>query len=736
MKVNYVKGCTSKDVLSMSSEDLFKCLRDSEKLKKETEHYRDVRLSDVKSGSGRDNASSIKQDLPAFFPAAVMEGGRSSKNVKQLTGWVMCDFDHIPDCNLEKARTLVNADPHTLLSYVTVSGQGLRVIATYEVGKSKHKQKCYARAFEVANEYYSQLIGEKYDAVCKDLTRLSFCAHDPLAFFNPDCTPFSADDLMTEEQREEKRQAEVRGEQRRTEKEEKSAYNKAALRIDKVFDRRISKELESKDIRFVDGAHNNYVMRVGYRLNELGFEKKHAVEWARRKFGNEYPEAASVVESCYARTEDHGTRSDELSHILNSNEGIRQQQASLAELMELIRSKMEVRYNVLLDLPEVRWKKAQGALSRFDMFNNNFRPVNERDVSSLVVDCERSLHLRTTANDVHTLLRSYDTQLYDPIQEYLDSLPEWHEGDPDYLAEMAATVRVLDAEPDAQEFFTLMLKHFMVAMVKSWMSPDVVNEMMLVFIGAQGVGKSRWMRRLIPPQLEAYRRIKCNSSVFNKDDVISLSNCVACLLEELDAMDNPSMNQLKAILSSTTSNERAAYRADAKVRYNISSFLGTGNRQRFINDDTGARRFVPFTVEIVQAPDVHPFNYEGIYAQTYALMKAGFHHYLDEEMQARLNAHNQKYMTVDFEQELVSQLFRHPGPEESGHWMSASIIAQRLYEYFRFFRVDVNRIGFIMTQLGFEEQCHDGQLGYVAVERTFEEMRNVQRRLAIVGDER
>jgi DUF1009 family protein len=64
--------------------------------------------------------------------------------------------------------------------------------------------------------------------------------------------------------------------------------------------------------------------------------------------------------------------------------------------------------------------------------------------------------------------------------------------------------------------------------------------------------------------------------------------------------------------------------------------------------------------------------------------------------------------------------------------MPASFIAQRLYEYFRFFRVDVNRIGEIMKELGFEEVSHEGVTGYVLHECTYEEMRNSQTLIAML----
>lgn len=40
-----------------------------------------------------------------------------------------------------------------------------------------------------------------------------------------------------------------------------------------------------------------------------------------------------------------------------------------------------------------------------------------------------------------------------------------------------------------------------------------------------------------------------------------------------------------------------------------------------MSDPTGNRRWLPYEIESILSPREHPFNYEGIYAQAYALYK-------------------------------------------------------------------------------------------------------------------
>ena len=76
----------------------------------------------------------------------IFSGGKAQKNVVRLTGVGMVDFDHIsltPDPSpKDEGRKLDNlcqkivADPHTLLCYTTISGEGIRVLFRYELDET------------------------------------------------------------------------------------------------------------------------------------------------------------------------------------------------------------------------------------------------------------------------------------------------------------------------------------------------------------------------------------------------------------------------------------------------------------------------------------------------------------------------------------------------------------------------------------------------------------------------
>ncbi len=143
---------------------------------------------------------------------------------------------------------------------------------------------------------------------------------------------------------------------------------------------------------------------------------------------------------------------------------------------------------------------------------------------------------------------------------------------------------LVKGDADEQILFYEYLKKWLVGMVASWVDPKVVNNVMLVFIGAQGVYKTTWFANLLPPQLRDYFFTKTNSSLMSKDDLLVLSQYGLICWEELDSMQQKELNKLKAAMTMPSINERASYDRYHENRPHVASFCGTGNNVQFLND--------------------------------------------------------------------------------------------------------------------------------------------------------
>ena len=784
--VSSFENFTSKRPVSLTLDAIANFMRCDQRLESLTKAYRQT------------GSKHIKMETPLFAVACFFDGGKGKENIKGLTGLSMVDFDHISPSGplkeeeLSALRNKIAGDPHTVMCYTTISGNGLRIIFRYEQPQSKtdgvgdHVFEQYKAAFYAGNAYYEKLLGMKADMQCKNITRLSGIAHDPDVFFrDPDkAEAFTLDEV-----------AAAASQHAKESKEEKQIQ-----RIQTYYDSLVAPMLARKGYKFQPSCHNDYVMRVGYMLAERRFSKKVVVRWALRTFGADYSGTEQVINSCFASSSSRG-RDGGRAGKDNANT------ASVDEIKAFLDGRVRLRYNVITSRVEclLTGENTNNSLSGLNTnltndtnkslgvntnnslsgLNTNltndtnnslevntnltcpqWQPISDRIVNTLW--SKMSSVLRVNIQDVYRVIESDYVPAFNPFVEYLESLPEWHEGDHDYIADLAATVKIkgeqehmespeaaslkgtsqegTSQEGTAQEgtaqegtaqeadfslfTFPYSLKKWLVGMVAGWISEDVVNNVILVFIGEQGAYKTTWFNYLLPPQLKQYFYTKTNANRMTRDDLLTLAQYGLVCCEELDTMRPAELNQLKAAVTMPSIDERAAYAHFHEHRKHIASFCGTGNNVSFLSDPTGNRRWLPFEVESIVSPRDHPFCYEGIYSQALALYKSGFTFWFTKEEIQEQNRHNRKFETPRLEHELVDLYFRRPLEHENSMFMTSSRVLQIIGSGITQ-KLSATRIGMAFSELGFQRVRYHGIRGYLVMQRTAEEIMAYQKSMAM-----
>ena len=754
--VSSFENFTSKRPVSLTLDAIANFMRCDQRLESLTKAYRQT------------GSKHIKMETPLFAVACFFDGGKGKENIKGLTGLSMVDFDHISPSGplteeeLSALRNKIAGDPHTVMCYTTISGNGLRIIFRYEQPQSKtdrvgdHIFEQYKAAFYAGNAYYEKLLGMKADMQCKNITRLSGIAHDPDVFFrDPDkAEAFTLDEV-----------AAAASQHAKESKEEKQMQ-----RIQTYYDSLVAPMLARKGYKFQPSCHNDYVMRVGYMLAERRFSKKVVVRWALRMFGADYSGTEQVINSCFAGSSSRG-RDGGRAGKDNANT------ASVDEIKAFLDGRVRLRYNVITSRVEclLTGENTNNSLSGLNTnltndtnnslgentnnslsgLNTNltndtnnslgvntnptcpqWQPISDRIVNTLW--SQMSSVLRVNIQDVYRVIESDYVPAFNPFVEYLESLPEWHEGDHDYIADLAATVKIkgeqehIESPQADSSLFTLRssLKKWLVGMVAGWISEDVVNNVILVFIGEQGAYKTTWFNYLLPPQLKQYFYTKTNANRMTRDDLLTLAQYGLVCCEELDTMRPAELNQLKAAVTMPSIDERAAYAHFHEHRKHIASFCGTGNNVSFLSDPTGNRRWLPFEVESIVSPRDHPFCYEGIYSQALALYKSGFTFWFTKEEIQEQNRHNRKFETPRLEHELVDLYFRRPLEHENSMFMTSSRVLQIIGSGITQ-KLSATRIGMAFSELGFQRVRYHGIRGYLVMQRTAEEIMAYQKSMAM-----
>lgn len=672
-------------------------------------------------------SKTFKNESQLFAVPCLFEGGKGRSNIRQLTGMSLVDFDHVfpTDGTADKADTTalhelkakIIADPHTLMSYITMSGNGLRVIFTYEIapefsGVPKDEEEVkkfeayYQQAFYAGNAYYEKLLGAKADMQCKNITRQSGLAHDPEVFLRPqsEVTPFTAEEISTAA----------------TAYVKQSKEDKQMQRIQTYFDTLIAPQLAKAKIEFRSGSHNDYVMRVGYKLAERRFSKKVALRWAMQKFGKDYSDTEQVINSCFANASPHGKQGGGGDNRGDSKT------ATVEEIKSFLDGHISLRFNEITSRVEYE-------IPADNTDAHRFMPVNDRIVNSLW--SQMSTITRVNIQDMYRVIESDYVPVFNPFKAYLNNLcksvgvqdKKQSVGDRDYIQELAQTVRVKGGEQE-QKLWHLYLKKWLVGMVASWISDDVVNNVILVLIGEQGAYKTTWFNYLLPPPLKQYFYTKTNANRMSKDDILTLAQYALVCCEELDTMRPAELNQLKAAVTMPSIDERAAYAHYHEHRKHIASFCGTGNNTQFLSDPTGNRRWLPFEVDSILSPREHPFHYEGIYAQALSLYTSGFQYWFTKEEIQELNRHNKQFETPHLEHELVDLYFRRPIDSELGEFISVARALQMISNGISQKLSAVN-VGRAFSDLGFKRVRTNSSRGFIVVCRTPEEIKAYQHRL-------
>ena len=401
--------------------------------------------------------------------------------------------------------------------------------------------------------------------------------------------------------------------------------------------------------------------------------------------------------------------------------------ATPAEIKSFLSDHIYLRYNTVKYRIEARLPPEDAFCQDSELaqfVSDDWQPMSDRLKNTLLTALQGIKPARKS--DFETVLESGFVPGFHPFLYYLNRLPPWN-GE-DYIRELSVSVMVKGGI-EKQLLFEAYLKRWMVAMVASWLDEDVVNQAVLVLIGEQGSYKTTWFSHLLPPELRGYFRIKVNSSRMTGDDLISLSQFGLVCYEELDVMKPSQVNTMKSVVTIPAIDERKPYGHYPEHMPHVASFCGTGNNVQFLNDPTGNRRWLPFEVESIMSPREHPFNYEGIYSQAYALWRQGYRHYFTKQEEAVLKEHNKTFETPSPEQESISRCFRLPGDGEKGEFYSATDILGHVGGN-PALKMTIEKIGSAMKALGFRQYHSHGRRGYRVVPYKPDEIEMNRRMLA------
>ena len=361
-----------------------------------------------------------------------------------------------------------------------------------------------------------------------------------------------------------------------------------------------------------------------------------------------------------------------------------------------------------------------------------WRDITTADVNDIVCDCSAESGLSIAAKEVLAVLQSHRIPDVHPLREYVLNCRPYTTDQPDWIAWLASRVTVAGGEEE-QKLWVNCFRKWFVAMVASWLSDEVVNQQVLVLVGKQGIFKTTWLEHLLPPELRAYGCKMSNSTQLNKDERLRIAEYGLIALDEIDAMGPRELNVMKSVITASDISERAAYGYTKERRIRLASFCASGNKQEFLTDITGNRRWLPFQAQSILNPFYISLPYEQIYAQAKYLIDLGFQYWFDLDDIDLLEAHNDDFRAQENEEQLLAVYFDIPRAGE-GRFMTTAEISDKLVSWGSIKKpMSMSRLGMVLQQAGFQSKRigKKGTRGWIVRERGLEEVnanRNIEGR--------
>ena len=352
-----------------------------------------------------------------------------------------------------------------------------------------------------------------------------------------------------------------------------------------------------------------------------------------------------------------------------------------------------------------------------DQSSVTFRPLTQEALNSIILRARRE-GLDDECNpksDITMYVNSEEVPLYNPIQQYLNSLPKW-DGQ-NHVAKLFSRLPGLSTEQHA--FLAIWLR----ATVAHWQQLDMLhgNEVVPVLIGPQGCGKTTFLRRLLPPHLRQYYLDHLNlSNKFDKE--MALTNNLLVNLDELEAIRPSQQSMLKQTVSKSKVNGRPIFGRAQEDRLRYASFVATTNNPHPLSDATGSRRFICLTTpKGLWIDNTGDIDYEQLYAQVlYELHEKKAPYWFNNEEVARIQELNLEYVQQKDIAEMVEICFRRPKEGEKVKSISTTEILRVIQSEYP--SVDCSlktkaALGRAMRNLNYVRKDHNGSAFYKAVPR-------------------
>lgn len=632
-------------------------------------HHKIEQIETALSEGNLAKADSIKRQLPYFTLTANYSACRLPHSLSAYNDLPVLDFDEMPAEDIPRLRLLAENDSATIGCALSPRRHGLKLLVylkteeavrlraeleakdTVTYAELEHYHK---RMFELTSRYYARLLDSKVDPSGSDLSRGMYAAYDPDVFFSEErlagvtALNVTVSLPLPEESTPSKRKKALRKALEDASLPGTNDANRPDIsNIDPVSQMEFRKAVEytKRKFHFERNSRDCFIYCLGNQCYTRHIAEEDAVRMTLHDFGSEPDfDAESPLRNSYLYTSKTDANEEE------------QKKPLVQKVVDFLREHYEFRRNTILD--SVEFRPFAGSAAPLP-----FVAMRGKDFNSIYTHLQLS-SVYCSLPMLKAVIDSSFTPDVNPFADYFSSLPPW-DGVTDYIGQLAARVQAED-----QPFWENSFRRWLVGLVACALDDEVQNQEMLVFHSKQGVGKSTFIRNLLPPELRTYyRNGRINPD--NKDHMLMLSTCLIINLEEFDGILANQLADLKRIIVQDKITERKVYDLQSSTFIRHASFVASTNNPYCVQEFGESRRIL---LSIVNSIDYSsPVNHQGIYSQALTLYRQGFQYWYEGDEITSLNSRNENFRLKEPVEENLFFYFRAAkGKDINAKWYSAS----------------------------------------------------------------
>ena len=229
---------------------------------------------------------------------------------------------------------------------------------------------------------------------------------------------------------------------------------------------------------------------------------------------------------------------------------------------------------------------------------------------------------------------------YNPAKNYFINCYESWNHKQGYIKKLAASIITPDDYDD--NFKELLLRKWLIGTANISFNDGTQNmNGILVIQGRQGIGKTRWIKTLLPD----LKWIDTDKYINPKkvDDIVDVTSALIVELGELcTSLKKETNDALKMFFTRTKDRYRRPYGVNSEEYPRVTSFYATVNNEEFLEDSTGNRRYWCIRVESMNVD--HKIDINQLWGEVMHLLKDDKEpHWLSSEEEKQLYSVNEGF---------------------------------------------------------------------------------------------